>query len=341
MAKELNDAEFWLPPEFLTDDDILMDYKSTTTNKVPDSAGYIPFDFSCSGLTSPEVESDEEDYLAGWTRKTAQIKLNDMIWKSDTNKVSAMAGSPQSTLCKFLGGCGCKSPNCPSRVSSPSPPPAAKANRSDGDQDLLASAAGKVARLRTFEDMNGYYQNVAPSCTGFYPNESLSYNQIQVAQFQQLNHHHQQQQQQMLNQQALTNRYHQSDKVMNNNNRLLGLPPSAWPTLQQSQQQPPPSSVMRAIFVGNNGVKRERAGTGVFLPRQVSTPAEIRRKPSSILLPDQVFKALNLNVYENINVQSQFPSRPANDYSLKNPHQASAAARSSHHEIQLPQEWTY
>lgn len=69
------------------------------------------------------------------------------------------------------------------------------------------------------------------------------------------------------------------------NNRPLGLSASAWPSLQhakqlqlqqqQNQQQYGSSNGMRAVFLG--GVRRECAGTGVFLPR----PAESRKKPSN------------------------------------------------------------
>uniref|UniRef100_A0A803MHJ1 Uncharacterized protein n=1 Tax=Chenopodium quinoa TaxID=63459 RepID=A0A803MHJ1_CHEQI len=57
-----------------------------------------------------------------------------------------------------------------------------------------------------------------------------------------------------------------------------GLPPSAWPTLQQVQAQnqahPMPPQPM---FVGP---KRECNGTGVFLPRSVTTTPSVPRKKS-------------------------------------------------------------
>ena len=65
--------------------------------------------------------------------------------------------------------------------------------------------------------------------------------------------------------------------------RPLGLPQSSWPPLQgQSQQQPKHNSGsgMRAVFLGGSGsVKRECAGTGVFLPRRYgNNPHEPRKK---------------------------------------------------------------
>lgn len=62
----------------------------------------------------------------------------------------------------------------------------------------------------------------------------------------------------------------------------LGLNPAAWPPLQKPQQQQhapaPPASGMRAVFLTPPGAKRERNGTGVFLPRPAGAPAEPKRK---------------------------------------------------------------
>lgn len=55
---------------------------------------------------------------------------------------------------------------------------------------------------------------------------------------------------------------------------------ATWPTLQQSQRQP--GAGMRAMFLGDTGAKKERAGTGVFLPRRFGTPTETRKKPGRI-----------------------------------------------------------
>jgi len=68
----------------------------------------------------------------------------------------------------------------------------------------------------------------------------------------------------------------------------LGLSASAWPPLRNSAQpQPQPQqhsnslggSGMRAVFLGNPGGKKECAGTGVFLPRQIGARTESRKKP--------------------------------------------------------------
>lgn len=102
MADSLDDGEFWLPPQFLTDDDILMD-KANNNNKNRDGGfeleteatkSFFPFEFpsgfgsfghSSSDLSSPvesvvgstETESDEEDYIADLTRQMAHSTLED------------------------------------------------------------------------------------------------------------------------------------------------------------------------------------------------------------------------------------------------------------------------
>ncbi|CAK9133896.1 unnamed protein product [Ilex paraguariensis] len=90
MAEDLYDGEFWLPPQFLIDDDILMDFKKSTYNaktsegdvwfsREIDGGAYFHNDFPTgfgsfcpnSDLSSPvesvvgstKTESDEEEYL--------------------------------------------------------------------------------------------------------------------------------------------------------------------------------------------------------------------------------------------------------------------------------------
>lgn len=116
MAVSLDDGEFWLPPAFLTDDDLAVDKNGNGKN---DGNGFgwdtegirAPFSFdfpyrfgsfgSSSDLGSPvesvlgssETESDEEDYLAGLTRQIARSKLvddsrnNDPVFASEEAKV--------------------------------------------------------------------------------------------------------------------------------------------------------------------------------------------------------------------------------------------------------------
>jgi hypothetical protein len=67
--------------------------------------------------------------------------------------------------------------------------------------------------------------------------------------------------------------------------RPLGLPQSAWPSLQAQQQNQLPrhnGSGTRAVFLGGSGVKRESAGTGVFLPRRYNSAPECCKKTGTL-----------------------------------------------------------
>ncbi|XAR68884.1 hypothetical protein NMG60_11000288 [Bertholletia excelsa] len=415
MAENIDGGEFWLPSQFLTDDDILMDFKVGNIGgkgREADGGLYFPSGFPrgfgslgpYSGLSSPvesvgsstETESDEEEYIAELTRKMARSTLRDDLWNQQpgldyqSQKSWAMGGSPQSTLCSVTGGCGCNkcssrgSPNCPSQVSSP---PALK--RKDAAWDLLCAAAGEVARMRMIDERSVYYQNRGGFCNlrspsnssvplknvnthlGFPSEQSPSYQQLQIAQFQRLK------QQQMMKEQGCTiwgqpkgggghYQQSQSEPVVENRARNIGRPmglsASAWPTLQQSQQQqqppplPPPSSGMRAVFLGNPGSKRECAGTGVFLPRCVGSLTETRKKQgcSTVLLPDRVVQALNLNLEAmdgRPQLQSRYngsfasshdaPLKYRNDGLLAQQKRIVGAPVAMNQDFRLPSEWTY
>ncbi|XP_022764502.1 uncharacterized protein LOC111309757 [Durio zibethinus] len=138
--------------------------------------------------------------------------------------------------------------------------------------------------------------------------------------------------------------------------RPLGLPQSSWPPLQvqprlQQQPQQNSGSGMRAVFLGGSGsVKRECAGTGVFLPRRYGNNAPEPCKKSgcsTVLLPAKVVQALNLNFDDTTgHVQPHFSTSFASNYdALVATRNAllSQARRNYRPEggLNLPQEWTY
>ncbi|XP_076959932.1 uncharacterized protein LOC143636150 [Bidens hawaiensis] len=105
---------------------------------------------------------------------------------------------------------------------------------------------------------------------------------------------------------------------------------------------------MRAVFLGNPNTKRECTGTGVFLPRQIGAPIEPRKKRgcSTVLLPDRVVQALNLNL------ETQTRSNvglPRNNYvtdmrygnNRNNVPMAEPRRQQLEKDLRLPQEWTY
>ncbi|CAN1275564.1 hypothetical protein LINPERPRIM_LOCUS15749 [Linum perenne] len=169
MAQSVDDGEFWLPPEFLTDDDLFVEKKQQPKQQqrvkgAEDLFGLesdfasnslfsheFPFGFGSFGvssdLSSPvesvvssaETESDEEDHLSGLTRRLTHTTLDDDLFSSSDSVFGAenakgrgLSGSPQSTLCGASNRCGCKP------VSSQ--PPAT--------WDLLHAAADEVAKMK-------------------------------------------------------------------------------------------------------------------------------------------------------------------------------------------------
>ncbi|MCD7472904.1 hypothetical protein HAX54_014321 [Datura stramonium] len=402
MEKKLDDCEFWLPSQFLTDDDLLMDFKINSIGGERNDGGkYLGRDFGHgSDLSSPvesviesvDTESDEEEYITGLTHKMAQSTLQDSGFGYGHTKGWSLSGSPQSTLCGCKQGSSRGSPNCPSLASSPP-----SVSQIDGAFDQFYAAAGEVARIRMMEDAAGLYQSktglwvtaektcavpVAPK----YSNQnleslnsnqpSLTYQQLQVAQFQRLK------QQQIMKQgqgvlgsgksgfvQYPVNQNQQQlaqSRGQNGVARPMNSSISGWPTLQQSKSlQQQPGSGMHAVFLGNPGPKRECAGTGVFLPRRMGTQTETRKKQgcSTVLLPDRVVQALNLNlkamdVRHQNQVQarcyqggsgltpssgSKYPNNIAVEQQRRNLRTGNAYSQPAtmSQELLLPQDWTY
>ncbi|KAI3686671.1 hypothetical protein L1987_80354 [Smallanthus sonchifolius] len=85
------DLQFWLPLEFLDEDDLFTDFKSRklTLNRSTSTLNGISFN---SDLSSPvesvsETESDEETYLNDLSRKLAQSTLEDGFAKNQHSSV--------------------------------------------------------------------------------------------------------------------------------------------------------------------------------------------------------------------------------------------------------------
>ncbi|KAA8549330.1 hypothetical protein F0562_001014 [Nyssa sinensis] len=108
-------------------------------------------------------------------------------------------------------------------------------------------------------------------------------------------------------------------------------------------------SGMRAIFLGGSRSRSGSSGTGVFLPRGTGNPQEPRKKKgyATVLIPAKVEQALQLH-FNSMNALSPsdachpFTAQPVarsdNMHSEQRRHSESAV---DHHEIGLPQEWTY
>ncbi|KAI4302694.1 hypothetical protein MLD38_038413 [Melastoma candidum] len=368
-SQVLEDGEFWLPPQFLSDDDhhhpTSPDYRTFPLDfgaaPALDAGFFPPPEFRTgwrsSNLSSPgesvvssTEDSDEEDFIAHLTQKAAQSTLGDGFPPHRSSKGLYSSGSPKSTLCS---GCGCGHGSIwgnhggAPQMKLAAPP----------TLDLLYQAAGKVANMRLIQQRR----------------------QIQRAQSLLLQ---QQQQRQRLN-----HLIHLSDSKSEvssypfqvSSQQLMQFQPpqapgtggakygktetvlssSAWPTLQQARQpRREPVSTSRAVqpvFLGsNNALPRGCAGTGVFLPRRAgdAPDPEPKRKQGcpSVLIPARVAQALNLNLDEmgsHPQIQLRYDGGARN---IRGGRQVTPQQTGVHHrtqqpgvgqEISLPPEWTY
>ncbi|KAJ9175802.1 hypothetical protein P3X46_014316 [Hevea brasiliensis] len=436
MAGSLEDVESWLPTEFLTEEELLMEKENFINNGLSSEfnpAGFsfpteFPYEFELKGssasLSSPdesvvgssEIENcDEDDFLAGLTRRlTQQFTVKPDNW--------VVAGSPESTL-SGIGSWSVSSNGSPNGVLSP---PTTPFRAKNDTWDLIYAAAGQVARLKMSNEGNKYNDRQGRGLLGtvrsqhadtilknqnpgLYSSQSFNHSVSQMNQYHsqvrqepllksqcpsvcerqqmkagwqaqpqpQQHHHprpqiqshfqHQQQQIQIQSRGRSVVGYENGRCV-----RPLGIPQSAWPPLQvqsnkqqhlhqhQHQHQQPQqhsSTGMRAVFLGGSGVKRECAGTGVFLPRRYGNPPDSKKKSacSTVLLPAKVVQALNLN-FEDMNMNNQAQVQPRINCTFASDYDALMARRNVllaqqkrnlraegvlNHEVRLPQEWTY
>ncbi|XP_021769089.1 uncharacterized protein LOC110733363 [Chenopodium quinoa] len=328
---ETENAAFWLPTHFLTDDDFLADQKPHRTLLKKDdlfsnSFGFDPNSSLDSPISSTETErgdsnndeklninEDDDDFLAELTRHLAQSTLQDSH-NSNTEKPWLFSTSPQSTLTGFgpwsnrSGFSSNGSPNGPSpRVPSPpaTPPP-----KNDAAWELLYEAAGQVARLKMnaiaaqVNHHNNNQQNrgllVAPR------NVSLSkthHHRQQLNSFYDFPHSTPEFQYEQVKRQGNTGNFYCQQHHHHQQRRScgggpLGLPQSAWPSLRPNHHRQPNGGGpgMRAVFLngpgsGPPGMKRQSTGTGVFLPRGAGTTTRQAPPPEPRKKPTVILSA--------------------------------------------------
>ncbi|KAF0923973.1 hypothetical protein E2562_007792 [Oryza meyeriana var. granulata] len=320
MATEWLDGgeEFWLPDEFLDDDFFSEEEKAAVAAR---------------------SESDEEDCLAGLSRRLAGL-LGDDGERGPPPKPEVTVGSPQSTLCG-LPKSGQESPN--GGASQVNSPPSSPLEQKPADPwDMLYEAAGQVARMRVtnsipvpnnpygFHAHGGFAASARKASTpppavatpatevpiGAYYHplaHLLTQRQIQAAQF------HLLKQQQLLKLQR--DRHLAAAAAWGARQTAVAkgagcgvaapidMSSTAWLPLQKQQHSlAPAAGGMRAVFLTPPGAKRERNGTGVFLPRPAGAPAEPKKKTgcSTVLVPARVVQALNLNL-DDLGAQPRYP----------------------------------
>ncbi|CAH1438560.1 unnamed protein product [Lactuca virosa] len=323
MSDTLADLASWLPSDFLTDED---NFPLLLNNHNPH---LFPYEFASSSST--ESESDEDD-IAGVTRRyTRSVSLQERINTPYPFEKRVFSGSPESTLNWTVSG--------PTKSYSSPTTPLVQADKHSWD--LVYAAAGQVARMKM--RMNNVGDNV------FTNRESELF--IRQQQFRQ--------------------------RVAGGGGRCGGGRPagfrqSPWPPLPVENQrlhQLPNGVIAKPVLGGSGGrcgggtavVKRECAGTGVFLPRRYcNDPEEMKKKPacSPAHLPARVAPSFTKNM-DPIKAQAQ-PTihggfAPHYEIAIARRNAAMLAQQRwsatlvsvvpetpmGHSEVVLPQEWTY
>lgn len=342
-GNSLTDGGFWLPSEFLTDEDVLVGKENFDKNGLNSKNnpcfptefpyGFGSFDSLSLFQNSPvesvtESESDEDDFLTGLTRQFARSILQEThkvpyAPSRNLEKTWVLSGSPQSTLSPvFSNG----SPNGPSL--GPSPPTSPSGENGDA-WNLICAAAGQVNMLKMKNEVliksGGLLAPTHKFSPLYLPNPTTGLYNTNFQQVKQVGGPIWGQQQAYQNRGPRICVENGGGPVGNGRcGRALGLPESAWPTLQiqkqqfyQNPQQNGGGGGVRAVFPGSGsgggrgGAKRECAGTGVFLPRRYEAPFDSRVKSgcSTAILPAGVVQALNKR-FDTMTTQSQTQAQP-------------------------------
>ncbi|CAA7046210.1 unnamed protein product [Microthlaspi erraticum] len=361
----IDDAEFWLPPEFLTDEDFLVE-KENNGGEIEKSNekrhGFDSFGLDSGFGSAFKPIGDEDNFLAGLTKQMVQSTLEDDFSTGFSGNGAFPAandnkawGTTRSPLCTAGIECGCRNQrsiqNCQSRVSS------------QATWDLYCAAAEEMAKMNIKDESYGHNNQIDrgflnlprkhPLAAAKIPNngsayhnhQSLSYQKLQAIQFQQLKH------QQMMkhHRQLLQSRC----KIISNKNGggPVGLSPSAW----ANQLPRRDGSGMRAVFLGGHAGKRGSTGTGVFLPRSVNhtSPATSEKlnksPPAAVLVPARVAEFLNLDdsvvhpvVRSSTALNADVPWRQrSNNGGLSRQIHSGVRSEQTVNELQLPSEWAY
>ncbi|KAL0740148.1 hypothetical protein Bca4012_081661 [Brassica carinata] len=256
----------------------LMEDKTPASELTPTRLGFpteFPYEFDSPAFTSPgdstdESSDDEEDFLAGLSRRLApSAQRLPPPSKSEppnselTRKLAAT--SPQSTL----SGLGSYS-NSGSR-SPVLPPPETHTTsfRRDSVLDVISAAAGEVARLK----LGSYEPHHLPRQNAAFQTDDRYIQQQRV----------------LLHQMWLSSQSRIKSSELNEE-RLRHMKHNALTNAALARQH------------AGTPLKRPSAGTGVFLPRRYpTTPSEPIKKPvnSTAMLQSKV------NFDEFINVKSR------------------------------------
>ncbi|XP_024997064.1 uncharacterized protein LOC112529870 [Cynara cardunculus var. scolymus] len=306
----------------------------------------FPYEFASS--SSNESESDDDD-ISGLTRRfTRSFSLQERLKiPYPLQKKRVFSGSPEATLSWAVSG--------PTHVrSSPTTP---FVHAEEDAWDLIYAAAGQVARMKM--RMNNVNDDV-------FANRGLLVSPRPLAVGPPFSHHHpnctiwRSGSQEFIKQQhfryRVTGAANYGGGGRCGGGQPMGFRQSAWPPLpveNHRRQQPSTGFIAKPVLGGSGGgcgrettvLKRECAGTGVFLPRRYSNdPPESKKKPacSPAHMPARVAQSLNKSmepIIPQIHLNTHGRGYTQSDNGSAMVGRRSGGGESA--EVVLPQEWTY
>ncbi|KAL1217808.1 hypothetical protein V5N11_009581 [Cardamine amara subsp. amara] len=334
------------PPPYLSVNLPIME-KAPSSELTPTRLGFpyeFPYEFDSPafspGFTSPgdstetedESSDDEEDFLAGLTRRLAPStqRLPPPLFKTQEKRQVA-ATSPQSTL----SGLGSFSNSGSRSPTFRSPPAHTTLFRRDNAWDVISAAAGEVARLKL-----GSYESHLPRQNS----ESLIRRQNAAIHADQCL-----QQQRIIDQMWLCSQ--PRTKLSENHYLNRGFDEEvSFENPRYSRNNGAVSNPSWLPQHHGTPLKRPSAGTGVFLPRRypTTTPSDSLRKPvnTTAMLQTKVnSQTLNFDEFTNVG-----PRRSQFDYECMLARRRLLARQGNYRAVgggclnqerRLPQDWMY
>ncbi|XP_074287281.1 uncharacterized protein LOC141612414 [Silene latifolia] len=353
--KEAENAAFWLPPHFLTEEKPSNDPKMNPKSYDLFDSGFWSDPFESPDYDENINQNDDALLLSHLTRHFSHTSLHNN--KSTTpEKPRLYSTSPQSTLSGFGSGNGRSGYSSNGSPTGPSPPLTPNL-KNDAAWDLLYEAAGEVARLK-INAMAAQMNN----------NRGLLGAPRHTSCFEPSRHHH-------------LNAYNNQELkwTQKSNNCECGyLQPRrssgvAWIQSQPNhhRNQHRPTVVANSMYQGRSGmvgptmegVKPRSTGTGVFLPRRISTsppprPRNYQQQPQpqrsvlrvkpTVAIPDR-YEEANQNFQSRLTA-AKFPTDHEIMWARRNvilgqqrktETKTTATMVGQGQELSLPNDWTY
>ncbi|KAM4083419.1 hypothetical protein ACJW30_08G055200 [Castanea mollissima] len=323
-----------------------------------------------SELDSAETDSDkDEDYIAELTHQMAQYMLQDDDKNKHKNshqsfehfeKTWGLTSSPESTFWSPLGS-NQGSPDSTSQ--EPSPPPTPEFEK-DPFRDISYDVVGKLEKmyLDDYEKPKKHQHvqvvrstplKVLKPNVGFSSNQAqaqpLTDYQIRAIEFYRLR------QERVMKQHAKASEQKEQHQQFQKKARFCNgfgnggrgqaqAQTNPWSIQAQSHPQQVGSG-MGAFCMGGSDSRKGPScgsGTGVFLPRGIWYSSETRKKPGcpAVFIPARVVQALQVH-FDHMGARSREAVSGRNGLNLKQKRQSRAVPAMGHHEMCLPQDWTY